>query len=228
MNQELSLKKHKKSRAFTLVEILVVVAVLSVVGILVLTIFTRTLKGTNKTQILGAIKQNGQSVLETMTSTIRDSDNIVCPTSASSNTLVVVAKGIYTRYRFIEPRLAGTARNECMASLDMDTNKPTNGCIVQNNPTKQTDLATGQEETDPEFVNRICGVADPMVGPNVLTDTNPQSGVSLASGSFSLNRQAGFKDNVRVTFVLSPGVGVLPALVNEIDPVTFETTIVLR
>lgn len=197
-------------RAFTLVEILVVVAVLSVVGILVLTIFTRNLKGTNKTQILGAIKQNGQSVLEAMTSTIRDSDNIVCPsTTAPSNTLVVVAKGIYTRYRFIAPDAS-------------------NGLIQRDNPAKQTDLATDQEETDPAFVIRICGTADPMVGPNVLTDTNPQSGVSLASGSFSLNRQAGFKDNVKVTFELSPGIGALPALVSEIGTVTFETTIQLR
>lgn len=210
MNQELSFKKHKKKHnAFTLVEILVVVAVLSVVGILVLTIFTRTLKGTNKTQILGAIKQNGQSVLETMTSTIRDSDNIVCPTSAPSSTLVVVTKGIYTRYRFIVPGA-------------------NNGLIQQDNPTKQTDPATNKEETDPAFVIRICSPEDPMPQPIVLTDTNSQSGVSLTSGSFSLNKQAGFKDNVKITFVLSPGVGALPALISEIGPVTFETTIALR
>ena len=198
------------SKGFTLVEILVVVAVLSIVGILVLTIFTRTLRGTNKTQILTSIKQNGQSVLETMTGAIRNSDNIVCPnTTAPSNTLVVVARGIYTRYRFIAP---GTS----------------NGMIQQDNPTKQTDSATGQEETDPAFVNRICSPQNPMVLPIVLTDTNPQSGVSLASGSFSLNRQAGFKENVKVTFEISPGVGALPALVSEIGSVTFETTIQLR
>ncbi|MBI2018655.1 prepilin-type N-terminal cleavage/methylation domain-containing protein [Candidatus Daviesbacteria bacterium] len=213
MNQELSFKKHKKNHhsfAFTLVEILVVVAVLSVVGILVLTIFTRTLRGTNKTQILGAIKQNGQSVLETMTGAIRNSDNIVCPLSASSNTLVVVTRGIYSRYRFIA----------------QDTSN--NGLIQQDNPAKQIDPATGQEETDPAFVNRICGPADPMVLPIVLTDTHPQSGVSLASGSFSLNRQAGFKDNVKITFELTPGVRALPVLVSEIGAITFETTIQLR
>lgn len=200
------------SKGFTLVEILVVVAVLSVVGILVLTIFTRTLKGTNKTQILGAIKQNGQSVLETMTNTVRNSDRVVCTINLTSPgpTLVIVKNGVYTRYRFIAP--TGTV----------------NGYFQQETFNLPSSPPSG---SDPklyirDFEDTVC--INPSENPQVITDTHPQSGVSLASGSFSLNRQAGFKDNVKVTFELSPGVRTLPALVSEIGSVTFETTIVLR
>src|SRR3989338_7593499 len=114
-------------KGFTLVEMLVVIAILSVVGILILTIFTRTLKGTNKSQIISSIKQNGQSVLETMTSSVRGADNVVCPfvippeTTALSETLLMVSKGIYNRYRFNpEPE-----------------NGSSNGYINQDNPVKQ-------------------------------------------------------------------------------------------
>jgi len=209
--------RHQTKKGFTLVEMLVVIAVLSIIGILILTIFTRTLKGTNKSQILGAIKQNGQSVLETLTSSIRNADNVVCPaiippaTTASSGTLVIVTQGIYTRYRFIA---AGA----------------NNGLIQQDNPAKQTVAGSNppREETDAEFVDRVCTIGSIMPTPIILTDTNPQSGVSLANGSFTRNRPAGFKDSVKVTFVVSPGIGALPTLINEIDPVTFETTIQLR
>ena len=81
-------------KGFTLVEILVVIAILSVLGVLILTIFTRTLRGSNKSQIIGKIKQNGQSVLEQMDKTVRNSDKVVCVISSN---LVVVKNGIYTR-----------------------------------------------------------------------------------------------------------------------------------
>lgn len=207
----------KKSGAgFTLVELLVVIAVLSIVGTLVLAIFTRSLRGSNKSQILLVIKQNGQSVLETMDKTIRNADNVVCPsiippvTSAFSNNLVVVTKGIYTRYRLVIPlRL-----------------------IQQDNPVKQTDPDTNKEETDPKFVLRVCNPADPMSSPVILTDTKPDSGVSIETDPgqelFKRDRSSGFKDQVTIKFMVKPGVQAPPAVTGQIDPVTFQTTIELR
>lgn len=208
-----------KNKGFTLAEVLVVMGVLSIVGVLVLVIFSQSLRGSNKSQILIAIKQNGQSVLETMTNMIRNADHIVCPaitppnTTASSPNLVVVSKGIYTRYRFI-PFNPSTPNS--------------NGLIQQDNPAKQTDPATSKEETDTVFVNRVCVVDNPMIGAVVLTDTNPQNGVSLISGSFERGRQAGFKDIVTIKFSLGPGKEAPKAIAGQIDPVTFQTTIELR
>ncbi len=185
---------------------------MSVVGILILTIFTRTLKGTNKSQILAAIKQNGQSVLEKMDKTIRNSDNVAC-ISLDNKNIVVVKGGIYTRYTFI------------------GSSSSANGFIRQDTPVKDTDPATGQEETSAVFINRVCTSNDSVVnpiGPLILTDTNPQTGVSIADGSFTRDSQAGFRDNIKITFSLDNGVRALPTLANEIDKVTFETTIQLR
>lgn len=200
-----------KKSGFTLAEILVVIGVLSVVGIIVLIIFSRTLRGNNKSQILTAIKENGQSVLENMDKTIRGADNVVCPvaTTLSSNTLVIFKDGVYTRYRLV----------------------PQSGnCGGGSNGMIQQDIVTpSAQEADPVlFRNRICAIADPQVGAITLTDTNINTGVSLTAGSFTLNKSSGFKDIVTINFVLNPGVCAPPAVSGQIDPVTFQTTIQLR
>ncbi len=193
-------------KGFTLVEMLVVISVLSIVGVIILTIFTRTLKGNNKAQIIGVIKQNGQSVLENMDKTIRGADNVVCVTF---DNLVVVKNGIYTRYRFIPP----TTTN--------------NGLIQQDSPVK--DSVSEIEETDSQFVDRICGAATQVyVSPAVLTDTNTQTGVSVENGLFTRDKSAGFMDTVKVKFDLLPGKSASQAVAGQIDPVNFQTTVQLR
>lgn len=206
-----------KEKGLTLVEILVVISLLSVVGVLILTIFTRTLRGGNKTEIISAIKQNGQSVLETMDKTVRDSDNVVCPaiippnTNATSDNLVVVNNGIYIRYRFVN--LSSTS---------------VNGLIQQDNPAKEIIPETGKEETDSALVNRICPSTDPLVQPVTLTDTNLQTGISVMSGSFTRDQSAGYKDQVTIKFSLKPALNATQAVAGQIDPVSFQTTIQLR
>ncbi len=198
-------------KGFTLAEILVVLAVLSLIGVLVVTIFTRSLRGANKSQILSSIKQNGQVVLENIDKTVRSSDNVVC----SEDTLVVVQNGIYTRYGFIPPLNA-------------------NGFIQQDNPVKENVEGSIplREETDPEFVNRVCLSTDPMLEPVILTDRNPQTGVSVevreGKKLFTRNRSAGFRDQITINFDLKPGVEAPQVIVGQIDPVVFQTTIQLR
>lgn len=183
---------------FTLVEILVVLAVLSLVGVLVVTIFTRTLRGANKSQILSSIKQNGQASLENMDKTIRGAHNLVC-ISSDNNIIVVERDGIYTRYRF-----------------DLDLTGKTNGAVRMDRP-----IQAPQE--------RVCNPADPMVDFTTLSDTNTQTGVKVVSGSFKRGTpQAGFKDIVTILFALGPGVEAPKAVAGQIDPVTFQTTILIR
>lgn len=207
-------------KGFTLVEILVVISVLSIVGVIILTIFTRTLKGNNKAQILAAIKQNGQAVLENMDKTIRGADNVVCPTITlpSPKTLVIVKGGIYTRYRFIEPVCSG---DTCTV----------NGLIKKDSPFKQSVGGVNGEETDGELANRVCSLSDFMdqsTNVTVITDTNPQTGVSVMNGSFTRDNSAGFRDQVTIKFDLNHGVNAPQSVAGQIDPVNFVTTIQLR
>ncbi len=231
----------KQNSGLTLVELLVVMAVLSITGIFILNIFTSSLRGSNKSQILGVIKQNGQAVLDTMDKTIRNSDNVVCPfflssgdTSSFSNTLVTVKDGIYSRFRLIPPtNNPNTALgNNCGATSG-------NGCFVQDNPTKITITANVVEETEPQLVDRICQPGTLMLSSAILlTDTNPQTGISIncigadcnpaANAVFTRNRSSGFKDQVTIRFIAKPGVSAPQAVVGQIDPVTFQTTINLR
>lgn len=205
-------------KGFTLLEILVVIAIVAIVGTILVLIFTNTLRGSNKSQVLSVIKQNGQAVLENMDKAIRSSNNVVCPaiippgTSASSSNLVVENGGIYTRYRFINP--SSTA----------------NGLLQQDSPTKTIDLATGNLETESVFVNRVCNTSDLMspTATAILTDTNTQSGVSVENGSFTRNKSAGFRDQVTISFNLKPGVGAPSSIAGQIDPVSFQTTVQLR
>ena len=188
-------------KGFTLVELLVVIAILAIAVTFILTIFTSSLRGSNKSQIVSTIKQNGQSVLETMDKTIRNSDNIVCP-PLSGSTLVIVKDGIYTRYRFIAP-----------SALD-------NGSIQQDAPL-QPALSDIQS-----FINAVC--IEPLQTPNILTDTNPQTGVSAVNGLFTRTSQPGSKDSVTIRFDLSPGVSAPQVVAGQIDPQTFQTTVQLR
>lgn len=208
-------------KGFTLVEVLVAISLLSIFGVLIVTIFTRTLKGGNKTQIITTIKQNGQSVLEVMDKTIRNADNLVCPTitdacnsttPSSCKNLVIKSNGIYTRYRFIDPT----------------SSPPVNGSILKDNPVKGVDPSTGREYADPAFINKICNQSDPLDNPIILTDNNTQTGVSVISGSFKNYPLSGYKDQVTIMFDLKPGVGVGQAVAGQIDTVNFQTTIQLR
>ncbi len=212
-------------KGFTLIEMLVVISVLSVVGVMILTIFTRTLRGGNKSQIIETIKQNGQSVLENMDKTVRNADSVICPKVASptSDTLVVIRDGAYTRFKFSPP----TTSN--------------NGKIQQDFPVQP---ATGDKSQIKTFLeNNIC--TDPIgtdstISPQTLTDTNSQTGVSVdcvaVNGTpncatkpiFKRDKSAGFKDQVTIKFDIGHGVLAPAAVAGQIDPVSFQTTINLR
>ena len=205
------------SKGFTLVEMLVVISILSIFGVLTLTIFTRTLQGGNKSQIIGVIKQTGQAVLESMDKLVRNADNIVCPKISSSeplaisDTLVVIKNGLYTRFRFFAP------------------NSTSNGYIQEDFPTQPT---SGDEASLNIFLNNVC--TDPMgtdsPTPQTLTDTDTKIGTSVqispAAGAFiTRKKQAGSKDTVTISFDLAHGIVASPSIAGQIDAVTFQTSI---
>ena len=213
-----------KKSGFTLVELLVVMGVMALFGTLIVTIFSRTLKGSNKSQIIGVIKQNGQAILEKMDKTIRDSDKVVC-LSQDNKTLMIVKNGIYTRYRYIPPTANG------------------NGSFKQDNPDKKSagvNSETGLGYTEPAFVNKVCANEDDLFDPIILTDINANTGVSIECANFStyplcntspifkIEKAAGFMDQVTINFNIRPGVGAPQSVTGQIDAVNFKTTIQLR
>lgn len=202
-------------RGFTLVEMLVVISLLSVVGVIILTIFSNTLKGTNKSQIISLIKQNGQSALENMDKTIRNAESVFC--WSNTNIVVVNSDDTYTRYTFISP--VGSTENgyiqkEAFSLTTVQANVFTiNGLLCATPPYTGSDVAFS------------------LV---ILTDNNPQTGVSvdfvdhLNPVVFSNNSSPGFPDQVTISFVITPGVKAPPSVAGQIDPETFQTTIGLR
>ncbi len=207
--------RNDKSRGFTLVEIIVVMAITAIVGTILVLIFTNTLRGSNKAQVLAVIKQNGQAVLDNIDKNIRNSDSVACFTP-SGNTLVIVKNGIYSRYRFYvpdNPSYCGT----------------NNGCIQQDNPVQPIppDLRSSIQ-VFMDNINGICNDTDPLINPVTLTDTNIQSGVSVSSGNFSVNKSSGYMTSVTINFTLKAGTGVPTAISDQIDSVSFQTTIGLR
>lgn len=105
-----------KRSGFTLVELLIVLALVSILSVVFVEIFFRTLRGGNKAQIVGVLKQNGQVALETMDKIIRNSDKVICPNSNSSSDTLVLQKGAdYIRFRFVPPTLSPTAANGYVA-----------------------------------------------------------------------------------------------------------------
>lgn len=198
-------------KGFTIIEILVVMAILALVGVLVLIIFTQALRGNNKAQVLSAIKKNGQTVLETMDKTIRDADNVVCVSNDSYTIVVADKTGAYIRFQF-KPATAIS-----------------NGLINEDNPIRPA------TESIVDFANNVCNESPISSVP--ITDTGLQTGASIQTLSscnndtgylFNKNPQAGFKNIVTICFQVAPPVGVSSFLAGQIDAVPFSETIELR
>lgn len=199
-----------RSAGFTLVEILVVIAVTSVLLLILTQIFFSSLRGNNKAQVLGLIKQNGQGVLDSLDKSIRSADGIVCPavttgtTSADSSTLVIIKNGIFTRYRF------------------------TGGGLDQDTPVQ--DLQNPNQKNINDFIKlNLCNEQDPLQVPTLSTITdNNTMGVLVTDGVFTRDQSKGFKDVVTIDFKLSPGTELAKKTFGQIDPVSFKTSVELR
>lgn len=203
---------RNKNDGFTLVEIIIVLAIMAVLGIILTQIFFSTIRGGSKAQVLSVVKQNGQAALEAMDKTIRNADKVVnlcrnpfgvqalgepqvldCTTNCAG--LVIIKNKVYTRFLFVP----------------LDVSETGNGYII-------SDTVTDASE---------CSNSTFGSGLEVLTDKDAKTGVSIESGRFSINRLPGKEDIITINFSVRPGSDIQSAFA-DITPTPFKTTITLR
>jgi len=80
-----SIVKCQLSKGFTLLEFLVVIGLLSITIGSILLFLTSVLRGTNQANITAEVKQNGQVVLDTLESQIRNATDADCLNPADGN-----------------------------------------------------------------------------------------------------------------------------------------------
>lgn len=199
-----------KKNGFTLIEALVTLTIIGVIGFMLVDIISRGFRNTNKTQVLGVIKQNGQSALNIMDQTIRSSEGIIC-TSSTPSRIVVLKRPKFVRFTFNPETTGNSAINGYITQETLDFSYP---------PPNETDY--------PSFCNNSNNNSKTWGGKTDLTDTNKTTGVSLKSGSFTWTKNLGAKDTVSINFRLGPGLSAGPAYFETANEVDFKTTVQLR
>lgn len=205
-------KKSKYCAGFTLAEIMVVLAVMTIVGIIVIETFVRSLRGGSKSEAVALLKQNGQQLMEALDKNVRNSDAIICPVfptgtqTATSDLLAVTNGGIFTRYRF------KSATNN------------TNGQIIEDHPIR------GERVSFSEFLTDLCTNTDyPGATPSILTDTsNVSIFIPQSKNLFKRGGKIGYKDIVTIYFEIKPGLSTPKIASDQIDSIPLTTAIELR
>jgi prepilin-type N-terminal cleavage/methylation domain-containing protein len=80
------------SKGFSLVELLASIAIFSVIGVIVISILTLTLRGSNKADLTESLRQNGDIVLSKIVRSIRYAKSIddpICVPSATSSAITL-------------------------------------------------------------------------------------------------------------------------------------------
>lgn len=196
--------KIRHKAGFTLIEALVTITLVGVIGFLLADLLQRTFRGNTKTALLGAIKQNGQSALNLMDTSLRYSASVTCYANSPSESVITTIdrRGTYTRF-----------------VMRYETNVA-NGYIVQDNP-----VPTNQEEID-----QLCDTWVPSDNQKIITDQDPNSGVSLRFGFFNVNDQSE-RPVIIIHLELAPPINANLNFENQIGQggtVPFQTTVVLR
>ena len=215
-NLQLKLKKilHSKfyilnSNGFTLIEALISISILGIVGLIAMNILSRTFQGSSKSSLIGDVKQNGEIALNILDKTIRTSDAMICSVSNSTESILAIytKDGQYLRFKIV----------------NQPVDKSYNGYIQEDMP----------QVTNPALANSsLCDFgAYPENQKYFLTDNNTQTGVSVISGNFTVNKNAGFKDLVNISFDLGPPIGTgfsFDQVLGGGNVVSFKTTVELR
>ncbi len=224
---------------FTLIEAIIAISIIGVIGLVLSDLLSKGFKGSNKTQIIGNVKQNGQVAMNLMDQTIRKAEVVICPLPPDpppapppppSPIIVVQDKnGNYTRYVIkAEDTMVPLASRQ-------------NGYITSDDPTKatlQTYLSCSTNVFDPNCAQYLCdplGSYAPLPNPTLtsttfLTTYNDISGVSVKDGGFIRQLSTtGSKDSILIKFTLGSAVHSGYDYSTQLQTnVAFETAVQLR
>lgn len=199
-------------KGFTLIEALVAVLIIGILGFMITDLLSRTFRGSNKTQLIGVVKQNGQSALNTIDHAIRNSDAVVCPQNkVADKVLALTTNGKYTVF-WCEPPT--DTQNGYIAKIQTDTSPLISGTNLCPPPTSPS------SPLYPQLSSRIY-----------LTNINPAFGVSVQTRDcFIRDVEPGSKDKIDISFEIGSGVNSGSGFENQIGEgaVLFETTVELR
>jgi prepilin-type N-terminal cleavage/methylation domain-containing protein len=217
-------KCSSPQKGFTIIEILVVVSIIGIIGYMLGDIVTRSLRGSQKSSVIGTAKQNGQVALDTITQAIRSSDLAVCLDNQIPNPIGVTTGDTIALYSQ-DGRYVRLSYQSGSSTLNEDL--PTVNFLINNDPTNID-----------SFPNKVCDTtaAPPQAGSQViLTDIDPTNGVLIqkvggATPVFTLTKRPGSKDTVTVQFQIKPRItgGGFENQLSGSGAVQFQETIQLR
>lgn len=171
--------KHYQ-KGFSLLEAIVAISVIGVMGFVVAAVITRSFKASDKTQLLGLVKQNGQNALNILESSIRNSQEVAC-ISTSNDVITVLKKEGKKDNILLRFSLA-------------------NDAIRQDEP----DIT---EITIPDFKKEdLCNLAHlPLKNDVYLTDNNASTGVKVENLKFTTD-SSGNNKSITIYFTIKPQV----------------------
>ena len=166
------------SKGFTLLEFLVVIGLLSITIGSILLFLTSVLKGTNQANITSEVKQNGQVVLDTLESQIRNATDADCMLVSGSDCLDVKLFRVNAdplRIRCVSP--VGQTENGRIEIASSALDDPTNFTSITN-----TDVKSGVSVGNCKF-NIVLSSGGVSAPPIVAVSFTVSQGVAAASRS---------------------------------------------
>lgn len=211
-----------KNKGFTLIELVVAVAVTSILGVILTNLLTQTLRGQVKVRIIDQVKQNGQVSLDKISNEVRQAQKVVCigtnqenqPPPQPNDTIVLFKNGSYIRFRFYPQVDSGTdISNGVIVRSDFDASAIPTGLTDPMLCTSPQSLTFGQEYN--------------------VTDTDTINGISIKyDGStpiFAKNSAPGYSDTVAIRFKAFQGVKAGTTYESAVgDGIAFGTTVQVR
>ena len=192
------------SSGFTLVEVLVVVALLGVFAVVATDTFTNILRAQNKARVVSELEQAGNYALSIMEQQIRDAEEVLCCGGTCPSGMNNSGVGI---------RLDGEEVCFCPWTL----------WSAEEGTWKTICRHVGGDCSQDGGTS--CGGGTMGTDYTYLTDTDPVTGVDVTETEFACDAEG---KRVRIKLVLRPAPGSPSRQDFRTSPITLETTVVVR